>query len=253
MPYVQGPFVLQEQANVQVHQTNYDLTDYTIQQLEWVDFTIQEWDSFLDDAWLVLSEPSDPFPDVDLNAAMDVLDVYSDPAGLFGVANMITALGIADAGLAASIGFAPAEAWTDPTTPFVPPGPPPVLQIPKIPPGAIDFTVTGTVSTPSDPNAPPVTPGTTSASLTNTTTFGNPNFKVGDEYTILVTGPPGAIVGLSGFVDGSQLPYSEQGKIGSDGTWTLRGRMEPSGVGVWTETIYVDKNAIGSFAFVVVN
>jgi hypothetical protein len=253
MPYVQGPFVLQDQSSVHVQQTNYDLTDYTIQQLEWVDFTIQEWDDFLDDAAIVLSEPSDPFPDVDLNAAMDVLDVYADPAGLFGVDDMITALGIADAALAASIGFAPAEAWINPSKPFVPPGPPPILDIPKIPPGEINFSITGSVSTPSDPNAPPPPPGSTSVSLTNTTSFGNPNFRVGDEYTLEVTGPPGAIVGLSGLIDGSQLGYTEQGTIGSDGTWTIKGRMDPSAVGVWNESIYVNGSVIGSFAFVVVN
>jgi hypothetical protein len=253
MPYVQGPLLLQDQSNIQVNQSTYDFTDWTINQLQWVDSTLVEWDEFLDDAAVLLSEPSDPWPGIDLNGAIDELSVYWDPQDLLGVPELISALGIADAGLAAAIGFAPIEAWVNPATPFVTPIPSQVIAIPTIPPDAIDFTVTGSVSAAPGTTPPAGTSGAPTVSLTNTTSFGNPNFKVGDNYLVSVTGPPGATVSVSGSVQGNGLPYSNQGTIGSDGTWSLSGQMQPDGVGIWDEVWYVNGGVVGAFSFVVVN
>lgn len=252
MPYVAGPFIAQTDCNVHVEQTDYDLLKWMDSEMDWVDATLDKWDCSTADMAVLLDEPSDPWPDIDLKAAIDVLNVYCDPATLFGVSDMITALGIGDASLAAAIGFAPAEAWVNPSTPFVAPPPVEVLQIPKIDPKEINFSITGTVSSQPGVTAPPGTPGATSVALTNTTAFGNPNFTVGDKYVLSATGPVGAEVGITAVWDGNQLPYSDLGTIGSDGTWSLSGQMDPSSTGVWSETIYVAGTEAGTFAFVVV-
>jgi len=253
MPYGPGPLILQTQSDLTLPDDNYDFTDYAATNLGDVDSILSSWDSFFLDAGVLLDEPADPWPGIDLNAAQDTLGVYSDTEGLLGVSGMLSALGDADLLLSVAIGFAPPEAWVDPTTAFVPPGAAPTLSIPVIPPGAIDFSVTGTVSTTSAPATGAGGGAAPTVALTNTTAYGNPNFTVGDSFIVQITGAAGAEVATDGTLNGSPLPYSVVGNIAADGTFSLTGTMDPSVVGVWTENWYVGGQLIQSFDFVVLN
>lgn len=253
MPYEPGPFILQSQANVGITTTNYDFTDFAISGLADVDTTLAGWDPFFSDATALLDEPSDPWPGIDLTNAIDDLGVYSDPVAMIGVNGMLDALGDADLGLSIAIGFAPSEAWVAPITSFVAPGPAEVIPIPVIPAGALDFSVTGTVSAPPVNTPPAITQAGPSVSLTNTTAYGNPNFTVGDNFTLTATGPFGADVTVAATLNGQNLGGGVQGTIGLNLNWTTSGTMGPGEVGVWTETWYVGGVLAGSFDFVVVD
>ncbi len=253
MPYEPGPFILQSQANVGITTADYDFTDYAIGGLADVDTTLAGWDGFFNDAGALLDEPSDPWPGIDLNLAIDDLGTYSDPVDLLGVNGMLDALGDADLGLSIAIGFAPSEAWVAPTTEFVAPGPAEVIPIPFIPPGAIDFSVTGTVSAPVVNTPPAIGPTGPTVTLTNTTAYGNPNFSVGDQFTVLATGPYGEVVSVAATLNGVPLAAANQGNIGFNLNWSTSGTMGPGDVGVWSQSWYVGGVLAGTFDFVVVN
>lgn len=251
MPYVAGPLTLQDASNVAIPAKSYDFTDDALFQLGSLDVIGAEWDGLFGDMNLAADEPSDPFPDVDLNAVIDLIDVYANsPLGIdFG--SVIVALGASDVGLAAAIGAAPVEAWQNSSTQFVAPAPAETIAIPVIPPGAISFSVSGTVSsgggiTPGTPGAPAM-----GVTLTNTTAYGSPNFTVGDNFIVVAYGSPGSVVSVDATLNGVELGLSTYGAIGTDGTFSLTGQMDPSAIGVWSENWYIDGAPMASFNFVV--
>jgi hypothetical protein len=252
MPYEPGPFILQSQANVGITTVDYDFTDFAISGLADVDTTLAGWDPFFADAGVLLNGPSDPWPGISIDGAIADLGTYSDPVDLLGVNGMISALGDADLGLAIAIGFAPSESWVAPTTDFVSPSPAELIPVPTIPAGAIDFSVTGTVSAPPVTTPPVITAQGPGVTLTNTTAYGNPNFTVGDQFTVTAYGPPGQAVSVYATLNGVALPAAAEGLIGLNLSLTINGTMGPGDVGVWTQNWYVGGVLANSFEFVVV-
>lgn len=146
MAYQPGPLLLQSAANVGVATADYNFAGDVADQLGDLDTLPGAWAPFLADAGILLQESSDPFPDVSIDAAMQTLHAYSDPATFLGIGPMVSALGDADIALGNAIGFAPAEAWTNTGAPFIAPVPTETIGIPVISPNALVFQVTGTVA-----------------------------------------------------------------------------------------------------------
>lgn len=253
MPYLPGPLLLQTADNVGVHVSEYHFLTFAGEQLGDVDGTGDTIDSALRDMAFALSGPEDPFPDVDLHAAMDITQVYAAAPLPPDFLSVVDAVSDADAGLGAAIGFAPAEAWTDPPAPFVSPTAAPAIAIPFIPPN-IDVQVTGSVpvtGSVSSGQAPIASPY--SVTLTNLTTFNSSIFVVGDQFQVRAVGPLGQLVRVDATLDGQDLGMTVQGVIGSDGTWTLNGTMDPTAIGAWTEQWSIGNSIVADFNFVVVN
>lgn len=160
MGYQPGPLILQSAGNVGVETTDYKFQDDAHAQLSDLDTLPGSWQPFLDDAAILLQEPSDPFPDVDVNTPQLVLHAYSDPAALLGSDAILTAYGDAEEGLGNAIAFSPAESWSSLPAPFVAPAPAEVLGVPAIPPGWLSVAVQGTVpTTPLIPTTPGISQG----------------------------------------------------------------------------------------------
>lgn len=253
MPYVHGPFALQDQSSVAIAPGGYNFSDDAGELTNSIGAAAAEIDNLMPDLNVLGAEPADPFPEIDLNHAMDLVGVYANATLLPEFDNVLLAVADADQGLATAIGFAPAEAWQDPATPFVTPLPAETIAIPVIPPGVIDFSITGSVGGgAAAPTAPTGLPGT-GVTLTNLTAFGNANFKLGDVFQVAVTGHVGETVRADGILNGDDLGASEMGTIGADGTWSLTGKMDVNAVGVWTENWYVGFQLAATFNFVVVD
>lgn len=253
MPYLPGPFVLQSADNVGIVTSHYDFAGDVADQLGELETTPATWDRFLQDAGALLDEPSDPFPDVDLHAAMDQLGAYADPESILGVNPLLDALGAADVSLAAAIGFAPPQAWQNPPAAFVPPAPAEILLVPQIPAGAVNVIVSGAApsgglgsGTGSQLQGPTVT-------LTNLTAYGSSTFTLGDQWQVLITGVKGQQVYVAAQKDGVDLGSENMGTIGLDGTLTITGQMDVGTIGVWAEQWFVGINLIQSFSFVVLD
>lgn len=253
MPYVAGPFALQDQSSVAIPPGTYNFTDDAGDLTNAIGGAAAEMDHLMIDLNVLGAEPADPFPGIDLNGAMDLVGAYANANLLPEFDSVVLAIADADQGLANAIGFAPAEAWQDPATPFVTPLPAETIAIPVIPPNVIDFSVTGTVGGPSSAPTPPTGLKGKGVSLTNLTAFGNPNFKVGDTFQVSATGSPGETVRVDGTQNGNDLGASDMGTIGADGTWSITGQMDVAAVGVWTEYWYVGFQLEATFNFVVVD
>jgi len=253
MGYQPGPLLLQSAGNVGIVTTNYNFAGDVSDQLGDLDTLPGSWEPFLQDAGSLLQESSDPFPDVDIGAAMQTVHAYSDPATLLGIGPMVQALAVADVQLGQAIGFAPAEAWTDSGAPFVAPSPAETVGVPVIPPGSINVTVSGTPlpGPPSTPVAPQIT--TSTVTLLNTSSYGNPNFRVGDEFQVTALGPINSQVKVHGTLNGSDLGISSIGNIGTDGKLVIPGVMDVNSVGVWHQDWYVNGTVVAAFDFVVVD
>lgn len=253
MDYTQGPLLLQSGGNVAIVTSDYDFAGYTADQLGDLDTTLAGWDAFLADAGVLLAEPSNPFPDVDIDAAILDVATYADPESLLGIDAMVAALGVADISLGVAIGLAPAEAWQDTSGAFVAPGPVETLGVPVIPADAIDFSVTGTVSSGATTTIPVNALPATTVTLLNTSQYGNANFRVGDEWQITVHGPVGQTVYAYAVFQGEDIGGGPQGTIGIDGTLTVRGTMIATQAGVWSEQWWVGSVIVETFNFVVVD
>lgn len=253
MPYQPGPFLLQDAVIVGFIPKKYDFTGSADDALSDIDVTLQNWDGYLFDAGSVLDGPADPFPDVDLNSAIDMLNAYSDPAAEMGLNAIVDALGQSNVGLGQAIGFAPAEAWYDASSTFVPPVPAQTIIAPVIPPGSINFTVEGAVDNGTGLlGGGAALPGP-SVVLTNLTAYANPNFTVGDQFQVTATGVNGQTVYVYAVKDGVDIGGGPVGSIGADGKFTLTGQMDFTSVGVWQEEWWVGQFKIATFSFLVLN
>lgn len=252
MPYQPGPLLLQTADTVGTETKDYGFLEYAVDQLGDADVVMGSWDTFFLDAEVLMGQDSDPLAGIDIDNAMNVLNAHSDPESAMGLNAIAFALGTADLAFASAIGYAPAEAWMDYSTPFVAPVPAETLGVPIIPPGFISTSVTGNVV--GDTPTPVVTPagGTVSVSLTNTTQYGSPNFRIGDSFQLTATGQIFGVVEVDATQNGQSFPRSVQGVIGFDGKFTINGTMDIPQVGVWTEMWYVAGVLAGTFNFVVV-
>ena len=253
MPYEQGPLLLQDAGNVGIETSNYDFTDFTNTFLSDVQPTLDSWDSFFDDATDLLAEPEDPYPDVDLTAAADTLNTYSDPVSLFAMDDILSAMSVAAVSLSGAIGSAPAEAWQDPTVPFVAPGPVQQIAVPFIPFNALHVTVAGATATGPTILTPPPAQVAANVVLTNLSNYGSSNFTVGDEGQITATGAAGAEIYVRSALNGTDLGSTYIGSIGDDGTFTTTFLEDADAVGTWEQIWSVGAKNTNTFDFIVFN
>lgn len=275
MGYAQGPLLLQSSGNVGISTSDYNFAGDVADQLGELDTIPAGWDAFLQDAGILLDQPADPFPDFDVNGAIDLLNAYGDPVAELGINALVDALGVADIAFSQAIGYAPAEAWSDPSSPFVPPAPAETIAIPVIPPGALSFSVVGTVAASANAtiSSPPLVgvgggttpvgggvpagsgtplPGT-GAGITNTTAYGSDNYTVGDNWTLSATGGPGEQVYVYSTFNGQDAGGGPVGQIGADRTFTLSGQWGYGDVGVWQKQLYVGSTLVESANFIVLD
>jgi hypothetical protein len=103
------------------------------------------------------------------------------------------------------------------------------------------------------PYVPPVVPATTNVSNNMRLGFQTTGYKVGDSWTISISGAPG--VGRNVVVtttkDGKSLGTSNVGKTDSSGAFVLNGRFDSNSVGVWHEEWNVEGTPIGNLDFTV--
>ncbi len=99
-----------------------------------------------------------------------------------------------------------------------------------------------------------LTPGTGTTStgspqVTFTTSRGTNNLRVGDTWSIRITGAyPGGAVYVVGNHDGV-VNNNAMGVIGADGTWQTSGTIDASSMGNWTEEWFASGKSVGSFSF----
>lgn len=253
MGYLPGPLALQNAADVGIVVSDYDFRDDALNQLGGIDATLAGWDDFLSDAAVLLDEPSDPIAGIDLNGAIDTMNVYAEPATAIGVNALTDALGVADVQLSQAIGFAPPEAWVDSSAQFIPPAAAETLAAPYVNPGAISTQVEGIVSGTFGTGGTPSPVIGSSATLTNLTAYGNASFTVGDQWQVSLTGGPGNQVYVDSTLNGVELPGAVEGTIGADHTLVLTGQMTKAAVGVWSQTWWVGSNQVATFNFIVVD
>jgi hypothetical protein len=87
-----------------------------------------------------------------------------------------------------------------------------------------------------------------SFAFTNLTSGDNTNFKVGDRWQILVTGPPNAPVSFNGGRNGENQVHP-MGSTDSTGKFTLNGQMGQGEIGDWAEAWRVNNQIVASFSF----
>jgi len=253
MPYLPGPLTLQNPADVGIETAVYNFTADAIDQLGELEARPAGWDAFLQDAGVLLDEPSDPIAGIDLNGAIDTVGTWSDPAAAMGVNALSDALGTSDVALSYAIAYAPPEAWVDTSAQFIPPAPAEKLNAPFINPGIVSTEVTGSPTG----QAPGVGTGVPDlgnfVTLTNLTAYGNATFTVGDQWQVSVQGGPGQQVTVYATLNGVELAPANEGTIHSDRTLVLNGQMTPDTVGTWTQDWYVGSNKVATFNFVVLD
>ncbi len=86
----------------------------------------------------------------------------------------------------------------------------------------------------------------------NISQYGNANFRVGDQWQLTASGPPGETVYVYGSFNGKHIGGGPQGTIGADGQLVKVGSMGENQVGVWVQQWYVGAAAAATYNFVVV-
>lgn len=249
MPYLPGPLTLQDAAHVGIVTNDYNFAGYTEDQLGEVDPMLNGMQAFFDDATLLLDEPEDPYPDLNLNGMHDVLGTYNEPSVILGIADILTSLGIAAVNLSGAVGAAPAEAWQDDPAPFVAPAPAEIISVPEIPLSFLSIQVTGATGTGLPTFKPPAPVIASGVILSNLTRLGSGNFWVGDTYQISATGAAGARVVVQSTLNGQDLGSTYVGSIGDDGTFSTTGMEGPDAVGAWQQQWWVGPNNVEAFNF----
>jgi hypothetical protein len=87
-----------------------------------------------------------------------------------------------------------------------------------------------------------------SFAFTNLTSGDNTNFKVGDRWQILVTGPANSPVSFNGGRNGDNQVHP-MGSTDSTGKFTLNGQMGQGEIGDWAEAWRVNNQIVASFTF----
>ncbi len=85
--------------------------------------------------------------------------------------------------------------------------------------------------------------------VTFTTSRGTNNLRVGDTWTVRITGgQPSSMVAVTGNHDGA-VSTNTMGVIGPDGTWSLNGTISAAEMGQWTEEWFAGGKSAGNFSF----
>lgn len=232
------------QADVTLQPRPYDFTDDAIALSDELTAISIDWEAFMLDLPNLAAEPIDPTLGID--DPLIILDLANEMklASLPSLDLAIAAFNVADPLLAIAIGFAPAAAWTDPPTAFVPPDPSAPILVPTVPPGDYIPNVSGTVGAPPAASGPTVT-------LQNVTRVGSLNFVEGDTFLLVVTAAPNLQVTSDGTFNGVPYPSVTFGATGADGILRLSGVEAPEDVGAWLENWYVGGQLVTTFSFLV--
>lgn len=251
MPLAPGPFILQPATAVSVAPGTYDFESSVNDW--WWDLTQVEAE--MDVLWpgleLLETAPSDPVPDIDLDA---LIAMAASGAGYDLVPemdDMVQAIADATTQLSTAINDAPSEAFTTPTGAFTPNIQGLVLTAPQIQPGAFQPTTV----TPVGVTTPGVGSGGSTSGrgvvLINATQYGASNFTVGDQFKLTATGNAGDHVTVTGTFNGQTFSPVDWGTIDNTGQFVLTGTMGPDSVGVWQENWSVGGQFITTYDFVV--
>lgn len=90
-----------------------------------------------------------------------------------------------------------------------------------------------------------------SVSIVNNTSGNASTFRIGDNFTVTVTGPPNSPVTLSGTQNGSPFGPVTQGTTNASGKLVVTGTMPSQNVGPWVETWSVGGASAGTISFTV--
>ena len=94
--------------------------------------------------------------------------------------------------------------------------------------------------------------GALSVKIVNNTAGGSAStFRIGDSYTVTVTGPPNSPVTVSGTQNGVAFGPSAQGNTNASGVLTVTGTMPSNNTGPWVENWSVGGVNAGSISFTV--
>jgi len=251
MPLQRGPFVLQPDSHVQVAPGVYDFQETVLEDWQQIDITLAEMDTIEATLELAAAAPADPFPDVDIDSALnvavqgttyDLVPEYDD---------MVQAVADATAQYTTALNDAPPQAFNPVTAPFNPNIPGLLLAPVVVPPGGFQPGSITPVGTSSGAGTGSSTTTTRSLSLINSTAYGAANFVVGDQFIVTAHGLPGEDVKVAGTFNGEAFNPVVVGQIDSTGQFVLQGTMPPVNVGVWKEDWYVGDQFIATYAFVV--
>lgn len=244
MPLEPGPFLLASPADVAVEPGVWDFTNDALTMQGNVHTTTAGWDPFIFDLDNLSSDIADVAIGVDLPGILSDLDFISGHLPLSYFDDMMQGFFDSQTLLGAATAFAPAQSWTDPGGPFVPPDSALVLVPPTVDPSAFVSAPNITVGAgPANPNH--------SVSLYNVTRIGAINFVVGDTFHVFAIGTTGQHLTATGVFNGEQLPVTDYGVLDSDGHLELDGVMGPENVGTWSEQWSLDGFLQAKFDFVV--
>jgi hypothetical protein len=90
-----------------------------------------------------------------------------------------------------------------------------------------------------------------SANIVNNTSGSASAFRIGDAFTVTVTGPPNSLVTVSGTQNGSAFGPISQGTTNANGVLVITGTMPEQNVGLWVEHWSVGGANAGSISFTV--
>jgi len=90
-----------------------------------------------------------------------------------------------------------------------------------------------------------------SANIVNNTSGSASAFRIGDAFTVTVTGPPNSPVTVSGTQNGSAFGPISQGTTNANGVLVITGTMPEQNVGPWVEHWSVGGANAGSISFTV--
>lgn len=244
MPLAPGPFRQAPQSDVAVQPGVYDFTDDAIELSSGINSYLSGWDPFIADLTLLASDPLADLTDGTLDGILAAIGGGIAQASMPALDQIATVYSLADAQLSIATSFAPAQAWLDPPSPFIPPGN--VLNItpPSVPVGAFTagdyLPVSATV------------PGAPTVLLVNVTRVGQSNFVVGDSFNVIGTGgKPGQLVTVDGVFNGQDLGVTQQATLDANGAFSVPGTMAPLNVGAWQENWYFDGLRVVNINFIV--
>lgn len=181
---------------------------------------------------------------VDLDAVLADLVTGSAQIPLSEMSTVANDWTTADGALGAALSFAPAQAWSDPPSAYVPPDNVLTLSVPQINPNAFVTAPNTTVGANSGGVEPFV-------GLYNLTRVGALNFVSGDQTEVVILGALGADVTVLSTLNGESLPAADFGPIDSTGQMFILATQGPASVGVWSQQWFVGGVLLGSFNFIV--
>jgi hypothetical protein len=239
-----GPFLQGKQADVAITPGVYDFTDDALVLSGEILAFYHDWDAFMVDLPNLAAGPVDPTMGIHDAVLLPEIANETQLATLPELDTVVTEMSSAFSLLNIAIGFAPAAAWTNPSTPFVPPDPSATILVPTIPLTNFNPSITGVIGGPPGP-------GSATVALSNLTRVGSLSFTVGDTFLVNVKGPPNQPVAVDGILNGAPFARNTVGTTDAAGNFALSGTEGPAAVGSWIENWYVGGVLVQTFNFIV--